>query len=56
MLKYLYYSMETGVKSDSLIKLCIQFFEKDEILEAKKVLYDGSGYGEQCVQHVKEEG
>ena len=36
VLNYLFRSMKTGVKSDSLIKSCVQFFEKDAILEAKK--------------------
>jgi hypothetical protein len=47
--------MKTGIKSDSLIKSCVQFFEKRVILEAKKVLYDESGYDERCIRQVKEE-
>jgi len=45
--------MESGVKSDSLIKSCVHFFGNDVILEAKKVVYDESGYDERCIQHVK---
>jgi hypothetical protein len=47
--------MQTGIKSDSLVQSCGQFFEKEAILEAKKILFELAAYKERCVKHVKEE-
>ena len=39
VLNYVTRSMQTEIKSDSLIRSCVQFFEKEAILEAKKILF-----------------
>jgi len=47
--------MKVGVKWDKLVKSCGECFNPDDIIIAKKTLYDEVVPDERCIKHVNDE-
>ena len=48
--------MKVGVKFDKIVESCSKFFSHDEIIVARKTLYEEIVPDERCIKYVNDEG